>query len=354
MEKSEIKKLLNNYKFVELNRLLTTNEISSKDLVFDDRNSILVLVQNLERLSVNIDEVVNACGDLQQTALIETFAQNAHLIRGLPEEHINTLAGFVIEKGSLKEIISFSQWVRKAPIARLGLAVNEKGGVEDILYFVKNVSNIPDNVMDEFAKSFVKLGEYSNIRSFIEYATNLPNSTVRIFAENLVKQENIENIIEFVQTIKVPNESLKILLIPIIKTNNVSIIYRFAKNIDGKSNDVMKDIVSFVIGINSPALIYLFVANIELSIDNIKALTDAIMKIGNIEFVTYFVLSLGYKQTEEIKKLRLVLKNYLDKYGNNNWMLDLNLNLHKELEEKLLNGNIELQNSVSEDNFKQI
>lgn len=135
------------------------------------------------------------------------------------------------------------------------------------------------------------------------------------------------------------------------------------KNIGNIPEDVMKTIVTYVASTKSPEFIYLFLSNVNLSVENIRILIAAIIGTENTDYIGYSVISLGRKgiiqkiknntnlseeekenQITEFKRIKSQLTTYLEQRNNLNFLNDYDEIFLKELEEKLLNSDDSIEN----------
>lgn len=140
----------------------------------------------------------------------------------------------------------------------------------------------------------------------------------------------------------------------LLESKNLKWLYMFARDVDNIPKVIMDDIVSFVAHSQSPEFIFLFLCNVDLSIDNITRLVTKLMYIENINYIGYSLVNVGNKylsgklqtekRMEEIRRIKSALKRWLDIRGNHDWLTEPISNPTYQLEEILLKSSDEVLN----------
>ena len=358
--------------------------------------------------NVNIDELIAAVGELKNASLIFVFAKNAIGLNKtqvntlanyvIAQDNILKIIAFaeevpnapILELGNkVKEtrnfifIRLFINGVSDIPESLMDdfvkiifeYALRTPNGFDLFLAFLDELSgrSLSVSTYNFVADNLIKMGNVHTIFYFASMEFDIPNETWTILAcpfvttcfsfidtfyscmkekteeqrneiltDAAILTNNFETMINFAKKYQGTNKT-KIAQF-LIETKNFKWIYRLAKEVKGISEETMKDIVTFVSKTQSLEFIYLFLSNIELSIDNIEILVESIEEIENLEIIPYFLLILGNKNSKKIDKVKLTFVLYLNRLGNHDWMLNYNPDIHKELEEKLLNSDDEVLN----------
>ena len=209
--------LLRCRKFNEINEMIKKGEITLKDLINLDDDSIETLAVNLHLLeNVNIDDLVNVFTKASAYVIV-LFASNAHC---LTEAHIETLADSVIKTGNIDSMLEFAT-IPNAPTNKLGGKINELKNIEKIIDFLENVPNISNELMNDFARTIVATKDIEVIKRFLEAHQDIYDSTYGILVSKLIEMNNADNMISFIKRAKechkiIPKERLKTLLNSII------------------------------------------------------------------------------------------------------------------------------------------
>lgn len=222
--------------------------------------------------------------------------------------------------------------------------------LDKILYFIgrnfnvgRNQKLMPKCVLTKLCNVALETKNFSYMYEFVELmsrSVHVDELPWEDFTDAIIiSTSNLKNIYDFA---KFRNANKAKLAKVLIDSKSLMWVYMFAKNIKGISEDVMNDIVDFVAKTNSSEYIYLFLRNISLSVDNMLTLTKVLIKTNDIKYVSYFLLSLGNRNDEKIENIKNLLMAFIKESNDIEWMRNYNPDIHKELEETLLNSDDEV------------
>ena len=133
-----------------------------------------------------------------------------------------------------------------------------------------------------------------------------------------------------------------------IGSKNLKLVYKFVKNIERIPENGMNELITFVSQTNFAEYIYLFSTNKKLTDNHLETLGKRMLAIGNKKYIAYLLLLLATRNLEKLEPLKYALKNWLDNYGDKEWMESFNPDIHQELEQKLLNSDDSIQNPFAD------
>lgn len=391
----KIKELLKKRNFSSINQMIKNGEISLDEFV----NLICMssdFKKNLESGYINCDTL--------------DIAKN---IEGLNESHILKLGirfkqVLIGKRSSYFNLYDFLNQVPKVPavladnFAKCMLASDDISKIESFIFRVDNIPNSTNIILANGIVEMLNVYKLIDIDDIIDimesyiWGGKISADALDIIAEPIIQTNALTKILEFASTIKDSKSNPKLwedftdkaislaannlglmhsiafsfpkankakLVNILITAKSFKWVYKFAKSVKHIPEDVMQTIITYVASTLSPEFIYLFLNNINLSVDNIKILTDAIMKTENADYIGYSVISLGRKGiTEKIEKNKSLTKEQkatqiaklgdiksrlttcLVQMGKLDFLSNYNTSLPEELEEKLLNSDNSIEN----------
>lgn len=357
------------------------------------KNDFETINEMVKKRQISLDDVLNIVKEKNSCFSKKTILNIARKIKGFNESHIMDL-GIIYKQQVLvtytsrtATMIYLSAFLTNTNVpdalydnyAEYSLMTNYP---ESIFHFITGLdgTSIPTSTDIILINGFVEMLTIRNlitikqIIQFIEtYYWSQKKDISTIVAEYIIKTGDLKKILDFADEIKEIQikeiksnhqvwEDLTNAVI-LLAHNKFKTIYKFAKNIENIPEDVMKTIVTYVASTKSPEFIYLFLSNVNLSVENIRILTAAIIGTENTDYIGYSVISLGRKgivqkiknntnlsdeekenQITEFKRIKSQLTTYLEQRNNLNFLNDYDEIFLKELEEKLLNSDDSIEN----------
>lgn len=280
-------------------------------------------------------------------------------VPNIPSDVMKRLTETYIKINNYGKIIAFVNHSKEMPDAAFEVVADWlclPQNLDKILFFIgRNMLTgvcqkcIPRCVLTKLCNTALETKNFSYMNEFVE----LMSSTVHVdelpwedFTDAIIISTNdLENIYKFS---KFRNADKTKIARVLIKSKSFKWVYKFAKDIENITEDIINDIVSFVESTNCPEYIYLFLRNIPLSIGNMSTLTKTLIKTEDVKYINYFLLSLGTRNDEEIEIIKELLMRFINENNDREWMRNYNPDIHQELEQKLLDSDDSIQNPFTD------
>ena len=240
---------------------------------------------------------------------------------------------------------------------KLANYIKKTNDADIIVEFVKKCTehkaNIPDNALEVLTPLVIATKDSEKI---LEYAKNISYISSLVVCKNLtdaiILTNDLNKIYDF--ALNFPGANKEKIARTFIDSKSLKLVYNFAKNIGEIPENVTNQLATFVSQTNLPEFIYLFASKISMSDDNLILLGQAIKRTENTELISYFLLGLGNSKSEKLNSIKHELRMYLEKYGNNDWMIKCDCNLADKLETALLESSDEKENPFVPDDDAKI
>lgn len=366
-EKEKVTELLLKDDFETLKQMLYQGEIELYDIgEVDNSDAIIKLIENLNILEEYVKYLVSYF-DSFILRLPENTPDSIYKIMAdaLAQYHLIDVEPTMCIRNFIYETTKVGKIIPDESLKVLGGAL-----ISYFLGFIHELEKTKEWYLvdgawqlEEFAKYIGKYKNSLELYGILVDAVILRNNLkdMHVFALNSKKvydfmlkhgydgkQENEELPLEC--EILTKTKIAKVLL----ESKNLKWLYMFARDVDNIPKVIMDDIVSFVAHSQSPEFIFLFLCNVNLSIDNIIELVANLMYTKNIKYIGYSLVNVGNKylsgklqtkeRMKEIERIKLSLQSWLDENGNYAWLTEPISNPTNELEQILLKNSDKVLN----------